>query len=244
MKTLDGTWNISALEVGGNKMPASGTIAVKGARFTTESMGATYEGKLKIDEKAKPHTIDMVFTAGPEKGNTNRGIFELDDDTWRLCLNMHGGERPTRFASNGNGVALETLVRGKAVKKGKETAPKMTFVPAPELEGEWQMAECVTSGEPLAAEFLSHGKRVAKGNDTTVTMMGKVMIKAKFTVDRSTKPMSIDYLLPGGKTRPGLYQLAGDKPSVNFAPPDAVRPKALKSVKGDQCTFTVWKKIK
>src|SRR5438105_6502072 len=101
MKELQGAWNIASLEVDGETMPASGTITVKGTTFVSLGMGSTYEGNLKIDAKAKPHAIDMVFTKGPEKGNTNLGIFEINGDAWRLCLNMTGGARPTKFSTKG-----------------------------------------------------------------------------------------------------------------------------------------------
>ncbi len=92
---LQGTWNITALEVDGQPMAAGGQLVVKGDHFTSLGMGATYQGKLLVDASAKPATIDMVFTKGPEKGNTDRGIFEFTGaNSWRLCLQMTGQDRP------------------------------------------------------------------------------------------------------------------------------------------------------
>lgn len=113
MDKLQGTWKIVSLEIDGQAMPhGDAQVVVNGSSFTTTGMGATYQGTMLVDTAVKPHTLDMVFNAGPEKGNTNRGIFEVDGDVWKLCLNMTGGERPATFATKpGSGIALEILRR-------------------------------------------------------------------------------------------------------------------------------------
>jgi uncharacterized protein (TIGR03067 family) len=121
LKKLQGTWLITALELDGNKMGAGmlgeSKIIVKGDRFTTISMGATYEGNIRVDEKKKPKVFDLKFTAGPEKGNTSFGIYELDGDTWKICLTITGKARPKKFATSpGSGTALEILERSAAAK--------------------------------------------------------------------------------------------------------------------------------
>ncbi len=56
----------------------------------------------------------MKFTEGPEKGNTNRGIYELEGDIWKMCVSMTGGPASIKFATSaGSGCALETLRRDK-----------------------------------------------------------------------------------------------------------------------------------
>jgi uncharacterized protein (TIGR03067 family) len=264
LKKLQGTWLITALEVDGNKMGAGmfgeSKIIVKGDRFTTISMGATYEGKVTVDEKKKPKAFELKFTVGPEKGNISFGIYELDGDTWKICLTVTGKTRPKRFATSpGSGLALETLKRSSAdaiipVKKGvpvsndtisgKARAAITHFEPAPELEGEWQMTACVTSGQALRAEFLQHGKRIAKNNESTVSMAGRVMMQAKFTVDRSKNPKTIDYILKGGVLQYGIYDLEGKILKVCFSNPGEERPADFKSAPGDMRTYTEWRLIK
>ncbi len=113
MDKLQGTWKVVSLEIDGQPMPAGDAqVVVSGREFTTTGMGATYHGTMRVDTAVVPHALDMVFTAGPEKGNTNRGIFEVDGDAWKLCLNMAGGARPSEFATKpGSGLALEILRR-------------------------------------------------------------------------------------------------------------------------------------
>ncbi len=116
---LQGTWNVVSLEVDGQKMPAAvfngSKIVVEGANFTSIAMGANYEGTIEVDAAHTPKTFDLRFTVGPEKGNTNFGIYELDADTWKICLSINGKDRPAKFATApGTGHALETLQRAGA----------------------------------------------------------------------------------------------------------------------------------
>ena len=84
-------------------------------------MGATYQGTLEIDESTSPRQLNMRFDAGPEEGNTNLCIYELDGDIWKICIATRGTVRPSSFASTpGSGFAFETLTRG-----GGSVAPKV-----------------------------------------------------------------------------------------------------------------------
>lgn len=119
LEKLQGAWSIIFLEVEGmTPAPsayAGASIAVEGNRFTTRAMGAVYGGTIELNAEKVPNEFRMKFTEGPEKGNTNNGIYELEGDRWRICLNMRGGPAPTEFATSpGSGHALETLNRDKA----------------------------------------------------------------------------------------------------------------------------------
>jgi len=230
-KALQGTWTIVSMEIDGQRIgdPASAQVIVKRDRFTTSSMGAVYEGRLELDAAASPKQFNLVFTKGPEKGNINRGIYELSGDTWRICLNTTGGDRPTAFATaSGSGLALETLQRGaaakirdgraKAAKTGDERAkaaktgdgraktaasavPAPEGEPAPELAGDWCMGSCIIDGRPLETEFLGFGKRKATATEVTVTMGPQVMVSAAYRVDRSATPCHMNYVLAHGPNR-------------------------------------------
>jgi len=264
IKALQGTWTIVSLEMDGRKMEGgpSAQIVVKGDRFTTISMGADYKGVVEVDAARLPREFNLVFTEGPEKGNTNRGIYELDGDTWRICLNMTGGPRPTRFATApGSGLALETLQRGAATASAGQAASAATDAPppaevpsagsavppgeaAPELAGEWSMGSCVLDGKPLEKQVLKYGKRVATATGITVTMGPQVMLKASYGVDRSATPHRMNYVLAHGpqKGQPqyGIYRLDGKTLETCFAAPGQKRPADFTSTPGDGRTLTVW----
>jgi uncharacterized protein (TIGR03067 family) len=114
---LQGIWTVATLEFEGQKMPAAmvsnGRIAIEGNRFVSSGMGAVYEGTLELDASTTPRRLDMKFDKGPETGNTNPGIYQLDSDRWTICVATRDTVRPSTFTSTpGSGIAVEVLTRG------------------------------------------------------------------------------------------------------------------------------------
>ena len=246
---LQGTWTVSALEVDGQPMasPGDAYVVIEGNRFTSTGMGAVYEGTLELDASASPARIDMKFDKGPEKGNTNPGIYELAGDSWKLCLATRGTVRPASFASTpGSGIALETLVRGKAAPKARKSKAAAPSGPATIFEGEWQMLSGVMNGQAMDASAVQWVKRVTRGNQTTVVAGPQTMLKVEFTFDPAASPATIDYLNlhgPGkGKRQQGIYRLEGEVLTVCTGAPGAERPSEFASVPGDGRTLTAWKR--
>lgn len=253
LELLQGTWSIRSLDADGQSMPAEmladARITVKGDRFTSTGMGAEYAGKIELDPLQNPRQIDMKFDAGPEAGNTNRGIYELDGNTWRLCLATSGTVRPPDFsAAPGSGFALETLVRGAApaaakTPKRKSRAPAG---PATEFEGEWPMISGTMNGKPMDQSMVQWVKRLTQANQTTVQAGPQVMLEVEFTYDPTQSPKTIDYVnLTGtnkGKTQSGIYKFEGDVLTVCIAAPGDPRPAEFESVPGDDRTLTAWKR--
>jgi len=241
---LQGTWTIESLEMDGRKMPGGeARIVVRGNRFTTIAMGATYEGTVVVDQATIPRSFDLRFEEGPEKGNTSFGIYELDGDTWRICLTTRGSERPTEFAAPpGSGIALETLRRRLAQSSA---APSASPLPAgdgaPELAGEWTPLSLVRDGQALPPSMLKYGKRVATANQVTVTLGPQVVLQAGYAVDRARTPMTMDYLVADGQTQRGIWALAEERLTTCFAAPGQPRPTEFTSMPGDGRTLTVWR---
>ena len=247
---------MSTLELDGEAMPASSysgaQIAITGEAFRTTAMGAEYAGRVAVNPKANPATFDLLFETGPEAGNRNLGIYRLDGDTWTICLATIGTVRPSEFRTRpGSGFALETLRRGEVKAEAEPQKPETPAAgsleavgDAPEIEGEWIMTACALNGTRLPDEYAKYGKRVAKANELKVTMNGQVMVRARFTVDRTTEPMSMDYLLLQGpckgQVQKGIYRLDGDTLETIFASPEAERPRDFQPSKGS--TWTKWKK--
>lgn len=245
---LQGFWTISALAVDGQSVPVplDAQIVIEGSRFASMGMGAVYEGTLELDASASPARIDMKFDASPEKGNTNLGIYQLKGDSWKLCLATRGTVRPASFASPpGSGIAVETLVRGKAAKARKEKV-KAPAGPATEFEGEWKMLSGVMDGKAMDASAVQWVKRVTRGNQTTVVAGPQTMMIFEFAFDPASSPQSIDYVnLHGankGKLQQGIYRFEGGVLTVCVAAPGAARPGEFVSVPGDGRTLTAWRR--
>jgi uncharacterized protein (TIGR03067 family) len=65
---LQGTWNIVSLEMDGQKMPGAGArIVVRGDRFTTIAMGATYEGTVAVHQTTVPKSFDRTSRKVPRR---------------------------------------------------------------------------------------------------------------------------------------------------------------------------------
>jgi len=271
LEKLQGSWVVTAMEADGQQLAAEtlagAKVVVRGSKFKSLSMGATYEGTISLDATKKPKTFDLRFTAGPEKGNCNLGIYRLDDDGWTICLATRGTKRPVAFATKPNtGMALETLEREGA--RGRRAAGKAKTRPAArskdraaeadekaaaegpvtELEGNWQMLAATFNGAPMDDSAVKWCKRMTRGSLTTVVAGPQTFLKARFSLDRSKKPNAIDYMNLGGrdagKSQLGIMELGGDLLKICMASPGKPRPTDFVSKPGDDRSYTTWKLIR
>jgi uncharacterized protein (TIGR03067 family) len=117
-----------------------------------------------------------------------------------------------------------------------------------QLQGEWSMVSGSADGQPMPDLLLKQMKRVCKGDEATVTMAGQTYIKAKFTIDPSKKPKTIDYQMTDGftkgKNQIGIYEVEGETFKSCFGKPGAERPTDFTSKPGDGRTLSVWKREK
>jgi uncharacterized protein (TIGR03067 family) len=101
----DGTWNITSVEVGGNKIPDEmlkanpWKITMTGDKWTLKMGDTVSSGTSKVDASKKPMEIDVTTTEGPEKGSTIIGIVEIKGDTMRACWDTKGKVRPKEFST-------------------------------------------------------------------------------------------------------------------------------------------------
>ena len=126
-----GQWVVEKMSVGGKEGGKLGTEMVY--EFTADGkwlikrdgvLNKTPPREIRYDTKAKPATVDVIYTtSAPGKGGIGgisrdmHGIYKVEGDTLTICLSPSGGERPTKFDSDqGTPVMLMTLTR---VKKDK-----------------------------------------------------------------------------------------------------------------------------
>jgi uncharacterized protein (TIGR03067 family) len=117
-----------------------------------------------------------------------------------------------------------------------------------QLQGEWSMVSGSADGNSMPDAMRESAKRVCKGDETTVTIGAQIIMKAKFTIDPSRKPKTIDYqMIEGptkGKKQLGIYELTGETAKFCFGAPDSERPTDFTSTAGDGRTLSVWKRMK
>jgi uncharacterized protein (TIGR03067 family) len=104
---MQGTWLPSEAELAGEKYPDEIRkmikLVIKDDKYTvTVGKERPDKGTVKLDPSAKPKTMDITSTDGPNKGKTFLTIYEIDGDTMRVCYDLSGKSRPTEFKTKPN----------------------------------------------------------------------------------------------------------------------------------------------
>lgn len=244
LKKLQGSWTVVELEVEGAKMPFGGSkIVIDGDQFTTVGMGSSYSGAMEIQPSKQPKTFDVLFAAGPHKGKRSLGIYELDGDTWRICMGFAGVKtRPEKFATAPkSGYALETLKRDRVAKAAAEEGPGAPT----ELDGEWAMVSGVMNGNAMPESTIKTGRRISNGNQLTVLFGKQVFLNARIQLDPAQSPKHVDYVLAaGGPAQLGIYQLDGKTLTVCMAAAGDPRPGDFSAARNSARSLTVWKLVR
>jgi uncharacterized protein (TIGR03067 family) len=127
-------------------------------------------------------------------------------------------------------------------------APEAVKKEMAQLEGNWSMVSGERDGQTLPDDIVKQAKRASKDGETTVSIGDQVFLKAKFTIDPTKKPKTIDYTVTEGdnkgKKMLGIYELDGDTVKFCFATPDKERPTDFTTKEGSERTLTVWKRDK
>jgi uncharacterized protein (TIGR03067 family) len=114
-----GTWKGVSVVTDGTEAPKAEAeghrLVVAGEKYTLTAGGQEIEGTHKLDARKVPKQIEAVRTKGPHKGETMLGIYEMTDDTFKVCFAAPGKtERPKEFKSApGSGHRLLVFKREK-----------------------------------------------------------------------------------------------------------------------------------
>jgi uncharacterized protein (TIGR03067 family) len=274
LRALEGTWSFERLVIAGTTIPATAIsasrILIDGDRFRTESPEAIYEGVFNIDVDADPHEIDIEFVQGPESGNTNHGIFQLDDDMLEICLDISGAPRPATFhAAPGTQHAFETLRRSSRARPDSvtggtppthaaaphPTAPHAATPTAPfeyvdsatmrRLQGEWSAVKLVRDGMPLPRMMLASGSRSTAGHKVKVSFAGQVVVDALMRLAEGMDPIHVEYQDRSagcaGQVQLGILRWDGDNAVFCMATPGLPRPDDFTSEPGSGRTLSQWR---
>ncbi|MBM3992955.1 MAG: TIGR03067 domain-containing protein [Planctomycetes bacterium] len=103
-KAVQGTWKPMSAEFAGAKFPEAQlkamTLVLTDGKYTVTVGEAVDKGTFKFDDKANPKSLDIVGMEGPNKGKTMLAIYELKGDTLRVCYDIAGKTRPTKFETS------------------------------------------------------------------------------------------------------------------------------------------------
>lgn len=105
---LQGTWEMISREFMGKKaddeeIKKLGTrVVISGDKITIMSKDVGIEEVVseltfKLDSKSTPRSMDLTAIKGPSKGKKGLAIYEVTDDTLKVCVAFGEDKRPTKF---------------------------------------------------------------------------------------------------------------------------------------------------
>jgi uncharacterized protein (TIGR03067 family) len=122
-KAIQGTWLASEAELAGQKYPdnivKSMRLVIKDDTYLVTVGQAPDRGTLTVAPSAKPKTMDIAGTDGPNKGKTILAIYEHTGDMLRICYDLSGKARPAAFKTEA-GTQLFLVVYRREVRPGKQ----------------------------------------------------------------------------------------------------------------------------
>ena len=104
-KRIEGTWRVTALTVNGNKSREEDAKKITVVNSDDGTWSVRSEGKeiskgtSTFDPTKKPKAIKLTATAGGGKGNNYLGIYQLGENTRKLCFSEADHKRPSEFSS-------------------------------------------------------------------------------------------------------------------------------------------------
>lgn len=112
---LEGKWIILSTERDGkpDETMKDAVREHKGDKYLMSTKnGKSFEGKMKVDAKAK--TIDIMPAGGTYKDKTLLGIYQVEGEMLKIAFAEPGKPRPTEFVSKpGSGVVLAIHKKAK-----------------------------------------------------------------------------------------------------------------------------------
>jgi len=102
-KAVQGNWKPAKAELAGQPMTdavlQSISLKLDNGKYEVFVGEHPDKGTYTLDSATKPKSITVTGTEGPNKGKTFPAIYELKDDTLRICYDLSGAKRPTEFKS-------------------------------------------------------------------------------------------------------------------------------------------------
>ena len=222
-QSIQGTWLPSAAELGGRKFPddvrKSMKLVVKDDNYTVTVGTEPDQGTLKLDPSAKPKTMDITGTEGPNKGKRILAIYECSGDTLRVCYDLDGKSRPTEFKTKaGTKLFLVIYKKDDAVEKDLQ-----------KLQGNWTVISIEVNGNKVPEDKIGDPKAVFKGERYSIHDF-RLSVK----IDPTKKPKTINMDGKDGNGNPltmiGIYELEGDRLKICFAKPgEKERPSTFET---------------
>lgn len=104
LEQFQGTWKTVSMVIDGRDVPREEIefrqVIIKGNSYHVVDGNRTIQrGTFRLDPAARPKRIDTMPADGPNQGEVDRGIYELDGGTLQLCHSPPDKDRPTEFSA-------------------------------------------------------------------------------------------------------------------------------------------------
>src|SRR5262245_49510140 len=119
VRRMVGTYRVVLFEQDGRRLAAAElknmkVVLGKDGSGTFHVGDEAHSSRFTTFPDKKPKEVDCVYTDGPLKGMTIKGIYKLDKDGMTCCYAEPGKARPTKFETGGGtGLTLYALERVK-----------------------------------------------------------------------------------------------------------------------------------
>jgi uncharacterized protein (TIGR03067 family) len=245
---LEGVWRFALVEVEGVKQPdtpfeTNKLIVWQDGRYLIVQGPRMTRGVIKLGPTETPKHYDVSITNGPRKGLSALGVYEIDGDTFKVCLPFRSKERPAALISKpGSGCLFHVFKREKSdVKEALIAAGRQ------ELAGTWQAVSYALNGNKASDDDMKKIQLLidAEGK-TTARNEGKVFIASTITIDPTQEPMTMDLTFtdggPKGTNSLGIYQIEGGMLTICRAVAGKARPTEFSSKPGSSQTLMTYKR--
>ena len=104
-KKFEGVWQVTAMEVGGNKVAKENfedmTFEFKGKKYWQRNGDNLMEaGTQDLDPSKTPKLMDIKVTEGQTEGQKQLAIYEIEGNKLKICAADHGDkDRPKKFST-------------------------------------------------------------------------------------------------------------------------------------------------
>jgi uncharacterized protein (TIGR03067 family) len=250
LNPLQGSWTMFLCFTSGEKLSPdllkSGELVVEDNEYRPKLGPSIAAATINVDSSKTPHSINFTYTAGPQKGQTLKGIYKIDGNKLTIChCLIERADRPTEFAAPSS--TNRSLVVWKRAKTPTSGNTKAIEQDRKWFEGTWRFVSIEVEGTPIPAKLFEEGLLTLKGKRFECAVAG-TRTHGVFKIDPTPTPKTIDLTFSSGpgkdKTQKGIYQLEGDTQKICFARGDQARPTEFTSKPGSGQMIQVLKREK